>query len=612
MPLYQKLPEGLDEVDVIIAGGGTAACIVASRLAAADPHLSILVIESGKNNYQDASVINPAFFLEHLQPENKRAIFYKTMKSEALAGREVVVPSGGILGGGSSINLMMYTRAQASDFDSWKSPGWSAKELLPYLKKLETYHGAGNSSVHGYDGPVHISDGGYRAVRPERDFITAAAKVGYPEIKDLQDLESNNGFSRWMRTVSKDGKRQDTAHTYLHPLLQDGEHPNLHVLVESRVVRVLFDEQKRACGVEYTPNPDFQPEINNTPHPKSIIKARTLVVVSCGACGTPSILERSGIGSAEVLRKASVPLVVDLPGVGQNYQDHHLMFIPYRTSLQPHETNDALLSGRLNRDAAIAANDPILRWNAVDVGSKIRPTDAEATALGKEFEDVWNRDFKNRPERPLMLMALANGFFEDRSGGGSNIPDGQYVSTVNYTAYPYSRGSIHIRGPEVTDAPEFHTGFFSDAHDIDLKKHMWAYKKQREIMRRTDMYEGELEIGHPKFPIGSKAACVDLSTSGSSDYHKSLVENLEYSAGDDKAIEQFLREKVGTTYHSLGTAKMAPRDQMGVVDTSLSVYGVHGLKVVDMGIVPENVGANTNNTAMVVGEKAADIIAREL
>lgn len=197
-------------------------------------------------------------------------------------------------------------------------------------------------------------------------------------------------------------------------------------------------------------------------------------------------------------------------------------------------------------------------------------------------------------------------------GDQSTIDPGQYVSIANYTAYPYSRGTVHITGDNVTDAPEFHTGFFSDDHDIDLKKQIWAYKKQREIMRRTEMYQGELEIGHPRFPPGSKAACMNFTINDDDNRHGSLITDIEYSAEDDEVIEQFLRENINTTWHSLGTAKMAPRENMGVVDSELNVYGVHGLKVVDLSIAPENVGANTCNTAMVIGEKGADIIVREL
>jgi alcohol oxidase len=186
------------------------------------------------------------------------------------------------------------------------------------------------------------------------------------------------------------------------------------------------------------------------------------------------------------------------------------------------------------------------------------------------------------------------------------VPEAGYVTTGNYTAYPYSRGHMHITGPDVTDPLDFDPGYLSDKNDIDLKKQLWAYKKQREIMRRTAMYRGELGPGHPSFPDGSGAACVAV------DAPLTDVKDLEYSAEDDKAIEDWIRANVGTTWHSIATAKMAPREENGVVDRHLNVWGTKGLKLADLSIPPMNVGANTNNTAMVVGEKAADIIIKEL
>lgn len=165
---------------------------------------------------------------------------------------------------------------------------------------------------------------------------------------------------------------------------------------------------------------------------------------------------------------------------------------------------------------------------------------------------------------------------------------------------------MHITGPSVEDPLDFDVGYFNDANDIDVKKQIWAYKKQREILRRTKLYRGELAAGHPKFPEGSKAATVEIEEALSN------VQNLSYSREDDAAIEQWLRENVNTTWHSLGTCKMAPREQDGVVDAKLNVYGVTGLKIADLSIPPENVGANTNNTALAIGEKAADIILAEL
>ncbi|KAK3328178.1 alcohol oxidase-like protein [Cercophora scortea] len=602
MAIYNRLPEDLEEVDVVIAGGGTASCIVAGRLAAADPSLTILVIEGGANNYNVPTIVNPVFYLSNIVPGSKTAIFYQGNKSAALADREPIVPSGGTLGGGSSINFMMYTRAQRDDYDSWKTPGWSSEEVLPFLKKLETYHPEGDSQVHGHDGPIHVSDGTFRSTRAQDGFAEATKQIGYPEIQDLQDLKSNNGYARWYRTVSPEGNRQDTAHAYLHPLLQDGKHPNLHVLVETKVLRVLFDDDKRASGVEFTPNPDYLVATALTHPQKQTVKARKLVIVSSGSCGSPGVLERSGVGSREVLERAGIPLVVDLPGVGHDYQDHHLDILPYRTSLGPDETMDSILSGRVSAEEVITTKNERIGWNGIDIAAKVRPTDGEVAALGSEFQALWNKDFKDKPNRPLMLMGLICAYL----GDPTSVPAGQYVSAGNYTAYPYSRGHIHITGPELSDPLDFTPGFLADKDDADVKALVWAYKKNREIMRRTPYYRGEVASGHPKFPPGSKAACVEL------DAALSEVKDIEYSAEDDAAIEQLVREITNTTWHSLGTNKMAPREELGVVDKDLNVYGVRGLKVIDLSIAPENVGANTNNTAMMIGEKGADIVAREL
>ena len=194
-------------------------------------------------------------------------------------------------------------------------------------------------------------------------------------------------------------------------------------------------------------------------------------------------------------------------------------------------------------------------------------------------------------------------------GDHSTLPDdAEYVSMANWTAYPYSRGHIHITGPTMTDPIDFDTGWLKDPNDVDIKKHIWSYKLQREMMRRMSMFRGELAATHPRFSKDSKAAVVEKAdgplAKGDS--------RIEYSKEDDKAIEQRARETLSTTWHSLGTCKMAPKDQMGVVDPSLNVHGVKGLKLADLSIPPENVGANTGGTAFLIGEKAADIFIKEL
>lgn len=276
------------------------------------------------------------------------------------------------------------------------------------MLQLETYHGPGEKEHHGHDGPIHVSDGGFRGKYAEDEFMKAAQEVGYPEIEDLQTLDNNNGIQRWQRYVSPDGKRQDTAHRYIHPKLEGGKHSNLHVLVESKVVKVIFDENKRAVGVEYTPNPEFQAVIGLTAHPVLTVKARKLVVVTCGACGTPPVLERSGLGDKSILEKAGISVIEELPGIGKDYQDHQLLLYPYKTSLEPNQTIDGILSGRVDATELVKNNDKMLGWNAVDVAAKIRPTEEDVDTLGPEFRAAWDRDFKNAPNRPLMLCGIVS------------------------------------------------------------------------------------------------------------------------------------------------------------------------------------------------------------
>lgn len=276
--------------------------------------------------------------------------------------------------------------------------------------QLETYHGRGQKDAHGYDGPIHVSNGTYRATVSENQIIQAAADIGWPEAHDLQDLDTNNNTQRWLRYISPDGKRQDVAHTYLHPRLLDGKHPNLHVVVESQVIRVLFDDNKKAVGVEYRANPAFGIPVQGTIDPVRTVKARKMVVVSCGACGTPGVLERSGVGNPEILKAANVPVVADVPGVGHDYQDHHLILYPYKADLAEDETLDAIVGGRMDAMKLVQDKHRLVGWNGIDFSSKLRPnSDEEIDALGPEFRAAWDKDFKNDANRPLMLIAMING-----------------------------------------------------------------------------------------------------------------------------------------------------------------------------------------------------------
>ncbi|KAJ4409981.1 hypothetical protein N0V82_009349 [Gnomoniopsis sp. IMI 355080] len=571
--------------------GGAAGCIVAGRLAEAARELSILLIESGPNNFGDPMVTIPAFWLSHTDPNDKYTWSYKATASHYLAGRESIVPAGRILGGGSSVNMLLYSRPQRSELDAWNMPGWSAEDILGYMKKVPV-------------GPEN-----YRGKELEDDFIAAVQKLGWPELADNNTLDSINGSMRAQRYVGPDGKRQDTAHAYLHPKLQNaGEFPNLHVLVETDVERVLFDDgddgdDKKAIGVAFRPSAEFQPDMSRGAPCPRVVKARQQIFVSAGALGTPQILERSGIGNPEILASSKVPLTASVPGVGENYLDHHIMLYPYKTSVGPDQTMDGLLTGRTNVADLIPRNDPLLSWNGVDVQCKLRPTEEEVSSLGTHFQAAWDEDFKDFPDKPLMIVSVVSCF----PGDPSNVPAGQYMGIATFSTHPFSRGRIHIAGPNFSDPYDFDAGFLADKHSVDLQKHFWMYKKQREMVRRMDTFAGEVADGHPRFPSGSKAAAVDSKPTA-----QQVIEDIKYTPEDDQAIETFLKERISTTWHSMGTCKMAPLDEGGVVNAKLDVYGVRGLKIADLSIAPSNVGSNTCSVAMAIGEKAADIIIQEL
>ncbi|RYP57265.1 hypothetical protein DL769_009591 [Monosporascus sp. CRB-8-3] len=593
MPIHTDLPLDIDTVDVIIAGGGTTGCVIASRLSDADPSLSILLIEAGPNNYGDPTIVTPFLFISHLAPGSKTMSFHKGNKSKFLADREPIVPTARVLGGGSSVNMLMYSRGQRSDFDSWNVPGWSAEDLIPYMRKAETYHSDDPKRVHGTDGPIHISQGTFSATRSQDAFVEAAAQQGWKEVADLGDLESVNGVQRAKRYISPNGKRQDAAHKYLHPRLQGGERPNLHVLVQAQVISVTFDG-KKASGITY------QPSVTPEAGPRTV-KARKLVVLSCGACGTPLVLQRSGIGDKAILERAKITPIVELPGVGDGYEDHHTMSYIYRSDLASDETLDGILNGGFDIPAMMQRNDKLLGWNCLDMTGKLRPSDGDVTSLGPGFREIWDRDFKQHPDRPLSLVVLVNG-------GAEPVGEpGQFFSISAFTAYPYSRGHIHITGPGLDDPVDFEPGLLSDPEGVDILACRWVYKKQREIARRMKVYRGEVASMHPPFSPDSEARPTKSNEPPSGD-----TLDIKYSAEDDAVIDQWIREHVSTPWHSIATCKMAPLSEKGVVDGSLSVHGVEGLKIADLSIPPVNVGAHTNATALAIGEKAADIFTKEL
>lgn len=205
----------------------------------------------------------------------------------------------------------------------------------------------------------------------------------------------------------EDGSRQDSANAYLHPRLQDGKHPNLQVLVGAQVRRILFDAQKKATGVEFKSNPRVAASADASQ--TRSVTARKLVVLSAGVFGTPTLLERSGIGNKEILDRAQVPVVHDLPGVGQNFQDHQSGLYVYNSKLPAKDTWESIYNGARDPAQMVATNDKILSWNGVDAAAKLRPNESDISSLGSQFEEFWAKEYQKDERKPLAGLIFING-----------------------------------------------------------------------------------------------------------------------------------------------------------------------------------------------------------
>jgi len=619
-----------EEVDVIVCGGGPAGCVTAGRLAFADPNLKVMLIEGGANNRDDPWVYRPGIYVKNMQQDgvNDKATFYKdTMASSHLRGRESIVPCANILGGGSSINFQMYTRASASDWDDFKTEGWTAKDLLPLMKRLENYQKPTNNDTHGYDGPIAISNGG-TITALAHDFLRASDAIGIPFSDDLQDLDTSHASEIWAKYINRHtGRRSDAATAYVHSVMD--VQSNLYLRTNSRVSRVIFEGNK-AVGVAYVParNRAHGGQLRET-----IVRARKCVVLSSGTLGTPQILERSGVGDSKLLQKLDIKVVSDLPGVGEQYQDHYTTLSIYRVSNDSATLDDFLRGDKevqkeLFTEWETSPEKARLSSNAIDAGFKIRPTEEELKEMGPEFNELWDKYFKDKPDKPVMFGSIVSAAYADHT----LLPPGKYITMFQYLEYPASRGRIHISSPSPYKAPTFDSGFMNNKADFAPIR--WSYKKTREIARRMDAFRGELTSHHPHFLPSSPAACKDIDITTAKQllpngftvgihmgtWHKpgdtydasKVHEDIKYTEEDDKAIDDWVADHVETTWHSLGTCAMKPREEGGVVDGRLNVFGTENLKVVDLSICPDNLGTNTYSSALLVGEKGASIIAEEL
>ncbi|KAI0066429.1 alcohol oxidase-like protein [Artomyces pyxidatus] len=571
------------EYDLIFAGGGTTAGVIAGRLAVAAPHLRILILEAGPATRNMLAHTQPGRFFQHLAPNSGTICFHVSKPSAALGGREAVVPCGQCLGGGSSVNFALYTRAGKSDYDDWETEfgnvGWGSADLIPLSEKTETFQVRPAAPTHGYEGPLKVSYGGINTNIGQQCLAVAESFDTNRQLA-REGADPNDLTTRWPKWIdAEQGTRSDVPHHFIYP----HEHTtSLTVLPEVHVRRIIFDQNNRASGVEFVWNPQFLSDADRDVH---TVTATRLVVISAGAFGSPGILERSGIGKPDVLAKVGLATRVELPGVGEGYQDHNLLFVPYKTSPEA-ETLDPII--RKETDVVSGVSEEwsktgkgILAHNSIDFAMKMRPTPTELDSFGSAFKERWESFYAAKPDKAVLFIEACAMLV----GDPTTSPAGKYFSMGYFSLYPLARGHVHITDKDDAAAPtDFHTGFLEAMADVTPL--IWAYKHTREIARRIPLFrDGPIALDAPR---------------------------IVYSVEDDAEIERYTREMVETTWHSLGTCAMKPRETGGVVDSALNVYGVTGVKVADMSICPGNVGANTYSTALVVAEKAALIIGDEL
>lgn len=523
------------EFDYVIVGGGSAGCVLADRLSA-DPGLRVLLLEAGPRD-RSWKIHMPAALTYNLM-DDRYNWYYLTEPQAHMDGRRLYWPRGRVLGGSSALNAMVYVRGHAFDYDRWVAEGatgWSYAEVLPYFKRAETFS-LGGDAYRGGSGPLHVTRGS--STNPLFDaWIEAGRQAGYPVTPDMNGCQQE-GMGRMDMTIHR-GRRWSTARAYLRPAM---ERPNLYAFTGCLATRLVL-EHGRAVGVAYA-----------TVGEEKEVRARREVILCGGAINSPQLLMLSGIGPADHLREVGVPVRHDLPGVGQNLQDH-LEFYFQIECLQPVTLLNAMRPHNMVRIG--------LQWFLFQ----------EGPAASSHLE--------------------AGGFI--RSGPGIPHPDIQYhFLPALVEDHGRSKGRMHAFQTHVGPMRPASAGYLK-LRSADPRQHpliepnYLAEARDREEMR----------------------ACVRLTREIFAQDAFKPYRGRELMPGSDvtsdSGIDAFIRKKADSAYHPSCTCKMG-QDEMAVVDPECRVRGLDGLRVVDASIMPSIVSGNLNAPTIMIAEKAADLI----
>lgn len=526
-----------DVVDYLIIGGGSAGCVLAARLSE-DPGVNVALLEAGPAD--TSKLIHVPLYLGLLARLGWYNWNFKTTAQPGLNGRTGYQPRGKVLGGSSSINAMVYVRGQPEDYDAWATegnPGWAYKDVLPYFKRAED-NARGADEFHGIGGPLHVQNhtSPNGLVQP---FLQAARQSGFAINPDFNGAQQE-GFGAYQVT-HKNGERWSAAKGYLAP---HRERPNLQVFTEAQVCKILL-EKKRAVGAEWLHRGQTLQ-----------LRARREVLLCAGALQSPQILMLSGIGPRAHLLEHRIATVHDLPGVGQNLQDH----VDVVQVIHAPKAHDAVSLTPSGLWAIVRGTWEWYRQRTGLLTSNI----AEAGGFLKSSPNAARPDLQLH----FIVAKLLNH--------GRALTLGKGYSCHVCLLQPKSRGSVMLASKNPLDAPLIDPNFLSDRDDVD--RMITGFKITRELLQQP--------------------ALRALGGAESEDSAK---------AKTDLEIEHYIRENADTIYHPSGTCRMG-NGELDVVDAQLRVHGIEALRVVDASIMPHLVSGNTNAPVIMIAEKAADMI----